>query len=147
MDLSLAFRDTFYDLALAGSDLATDAGLQTAVVISLFSDRRAEAGDTLPAGGDRRGWWADAYAEIAGDRIGSRLWLLGRQKTLLAVAGRAEQYAREALQWLIDDGIARGVAATAEIVGARLSLVVVITRPDGTTLDVKFADLWEAMNV
>lgn len=147
MDLQLAFRDSYFDLALLGSDLATDAGLRAAVVISLFTDRRAEPGDILPTGSDRRGWWADAYADVSGDRIGSRLWLLGREKTLLAVAQRAEQYSKEALQWLVDDGIARSVTATAEIAGDRLSLAVVITRPDGSSLDVKFADLWEAMNV
>ena len=44
-----------------------------------------------------------------GDRTGSRLWLLSREKTLPEVLRRAHDYAFEALIWLVDDGIARAV--------------------------------------
>ncbi len=45
--------------------------------------------------------------------LGSRLWLLAREKQLPAVMRKAEAYARQALQWLIDDGIAASVSVTA----------------------------------
>jgi phage gp46-like protein len=83
------------DVALVDSDLASDHGLTTAVLLSLFTDRRAEDDDTPPSGddSDRRGWWADEFAEVEGDKIGSRLWLLDRSKRTADVALRAEQYA------------------------------------------------------
>lgn len=147
MDLQLAFKSSFFDLALAGADLATDAGLQTAVVVSLFTDRRAEAADVLPGGGDdRRGWWGDAFAEVPGDRIGSRLWLLGREKSLPKVARTVEEYTRQALQWLIDDGIAKSIEVFTELQGPVLALGGRIFRPDGSIVDFRFANLWEAMN-
>lgn len=134
-----------FDLCLSGNDLATDAGLHTAVVVSLFSDRRAEADDPLPGSDDRRGWWADAYPDIDGDLIGSRLWLLAREKQTDEVLNRAREYAQEALQWLIDDGIAQRVTVTAEHVRQGvLGLLVEIQRPAGNAVEYRFNYLWEA---
>lgn len=102
-----------FDLALDGVDLARDGGLQSAVIVSLFSDRLAGADDALPTSADdRRGWWADHYAS---DPIGSRLWLLSREKMLPAVAQAAEAYARESLKWLLDTGIAKNVDVSASL--------------------------------
>ena len=150
MDLAIAYRSDAipWDLALDGADLALDAGLRTAAVISLLTDRRAGADDALPDGGtDRRGWWADAYAANAGDRIGSRLWLLDRAKQTRETARAAEDYAREALQWMTEDRVAAAVTATAEWrTRGVLALAVRIERPDGSGVDVRFDDLWEAMD-
>lgn len=135
------------DIQLAGYDLAREDGLQTAVLISLFTDRRAAGDDPLPgAPDDRRGWWADAWPEIEGDRIGSRLWLLAREKQLASVVQRAREYAEEALQWLVDDGIAAQVEVSAAIVRQGvLGLQVRITRPDASAVDFRFYRLWESV--
>lgn len=93
------------DWTLSGVDLASDDTIETAIILSLFTDRRAEPGDELPAGEtDRRGWWGDAVPEAEGDRWGSRLWLLRREKQTQETLARAREYAREALSWLLDDG-------------------------------------------
>lgn len=104
------------DYTLATLGLTEDDGLETAVILSLFTDRMAEEDDELPAGDDRRGWWADAYPAVDGDRIGSRLWLLAREKQLPQTLARAREYAIESLQWLVDDGIASRIEVTAEVV-------------------------------
>ncbi|MEJ1402584.1 MAG: phage GP46 family protein [Candidatus Sedimenticola sp. (ex Thyasira tokunagai)] len=137
-------RPPLFDLALNGADLAVDDSLQTAVILSLFTDRRAEADDIIPDGTDnRRGWWADTLADIEGDRIGSRLWLLSREKDLSEVLARAKEYAEEALQWLIDDGVASAVAvqATSTARGV-LALQIRIARPQGDS-EYRFNTLWE----
>jgi phage gp46-like protein len=148
MDAKLKHNGDFFDLALLGGDLESDAGLETATIVSLFTDRLADPGDELPDNtSDRRGWWGDAFALAAGDLIGSKLWLLGRSKHLPAVADRAEDYAREALRWLIDDGIAAEVAVIAEWYSAStLALGVEITRPDGTEMTFRFDNIWEAID-
>lgn len=107
------------DLALDGASLAEDAGLTTAVVLSLFSDSRALDIDELPPGEtDRRGWWGDivppAGVEPGDDRFGSRLWLLAREKQTNETLNRARGYATEALQWLVEDGIAESVDVDSE---------------------------------
>lgn len=122
------------DLLLDGPDLATDEGLYTACLISLFSDRLARADDALPDGDDdRRGWWGDTFNDIEGDLIGSRLWLLERSKRLPEILVQAKEYAEEALAWLIADKVAAGVAVETEWLGQDgLAIGVVITRPDGS---------------
>ncbi|MBM3114999.1 phage GP46 family protein [Jeongeupia naejangsanensis] len=101
------------DWRLSTVGLEIDNGLDSAVTLSLFTDRRAEPGDNVP--GDPRGWWGDAVP-VKDERVvplGSRLWLLAREKQLPSTLRRAEDYAREALQWLIDDGVAGSIIVAA----------------------------------
>jgi phage gp46-like protein len=130
--------------AVAGADLAAGTDLETPVLISLFTDRRADADDTVPdPSGDRRGWWGDA---LFARPLGSRLWLLERAKRTEAVRLAAEGYILEALQWLIDDGIAAAVEASAEWRGAQLLAAVSITQPDGTSTTFNYAWAWGAVS-
>lgn len=121
------------DIAVLGGDFVADDGLQTAILISLFSDARAADDDVLPQpGGDRQGWWGDIGATVDGDHLGSRLWLLTREKQLPSVLTRAEAYAREALQWLVDDGVASTVNVVASFLRPGwLGLAIEIGRPIG----------------
>tara|TARA_R110000868_G_scaffold31325_2_gene114803 strand:- start:4174 stop:4662 length:489 start_codon:yes stop_codon:yes gene_type:complete len=140
------------DYELDTGALLADAGLQTAVIISLFTDRRAEPDDTLPAeASDKRGWWGDAIAvqvngrTVEDDRIGSRLWLLSREKQLASVVERARQYCKEALAWLIEDGICERIDVTAEIVRTGvLGVQIIIYRPQQSAVDFKFDYAWSA---
>lgn len=140
-----------FDWALAPSatgnyfGLAEDDGLYTAVIISLFTDRRAEDGDTLPSSeDDKRGWWGDTFSEIAGDKIGSRLWLLSREKELKVVLQRAKTYSEEALAWKVADGIARAVIVTAEIVrDGVLGLGIEIQRSNAPPQKYRFEIFWK----
>ena len=61
-------------------NLIDDLDLETAVQISILTERRAEPGDEFSEGLHYRGgWWGDA-ADGVGDNIGSRMWLLRREK-------------------------------------------------------------------
>lgn len=112
-DLAMTFKEFFCDLDLSGMDLAGENGLYTACLVSLFTDRVADASDELPAGETSlRGWWGDVHLP-ANDHIGSKLWLLRREKQTPAVAERARRYCAEALQWLVDDGHVKGVEVSA----------------------------------
>lgn len=144
-DILTTWTDLGGDWRLAGPSLDDDEGLQTAVILSLFSDRVADAGEAGIDATARRGWWGDAYAEVDGDRIGSRLWLLAREKRTAAVLGRAETYAREALQWLVDDGVARSVTVAAEAVGQLgevLALAVTVQRSARPVAQFRFESFW-----
>ena len=148
-DLALIWHSDEWsaDLVLAaGGDLQTDDGLQTAVVISLFSDRRAAADDALPTSStDPRGWWGDAFSSAPGDQIGSRLWLLSRSKATADVVLKAQEYGAEALAWMIADDVASDVAVVASDGGQGwLKLAVTITRPTGQNHQFDF--LWNAMS-
>ncbi|MNY52875.1 Phage protein GP46 [compost metagenome] len=76
--------------------------------------------------------------------IGSRLWLLRRQKLTTAVAIKAEDFANEAVQWLIDDGVVSAITTTAQIIYPRtLVLTLNYQEPGKANANVKFAWVWE----
>lgn len=144
-DIALVWNGTEADLAIEGGDLVLEEGLQTAAVISLFSDRRARPDDVLPADdGDRRGWVGDAWPRVDGDQIGSRLWLLNREKDIPETLRRAREYARESLAWLIEDGIGAALDVQASVpMRGVLRLELTVNRRDGSTLNHQFDTLWE----
>ena len=120
--------------------------LPRAVIISLYTWRRANADDELPAS-KKYGWWGDCYAQIPNDQIGSRLWLLSRSKLTTETVNRAQEYATEALQWLIDDGVADSVQISAETEGlSMLALQIRITRGNASLLNIRFIDVWDYLN-
>lgn len=132
-DILLQQGDDGFDPALMQGDLVGDDSLATAVLVSLFTDVRAGADELPPEYRERRGFWGDALLATAGDEqgIGSKLWLLFREKQMDSVAAAAEGYARQALQWLVDDGIAGAVDVTASnSTPGVISLAVSITRAD-----------------
>lgn len=106
--------------------------LDTAVIHSLFTDRRAGDDDKLPLNvTDRRGWCGDGIVCEQGDHYGSLLWLVLSGKQEKDKPARAKFYAEEALQWMIDKGIASKVEAIAwwermEVMALQIS----ITRPN-----------------
>lgn len=120
--------------------------LPRAVLISLFTWRRANPEDDLPAN-NKYGWWGDSYPTELNDRIGSRLWLLSRAKMLPETVARAEEYATEALQWLIDDGVADSVQIRAERQTLdTLALQITLTRGDKAALNIRFINVWDYIN-
>jgi phage gp46-like protein len=153
LDLKLTWNavEEYAQLAFADNDIVADRSLLTPIIVSLFTDARAKDDDVLPdpRSTDRRGWWADATNTAKrGDQIGSRLWLLERAKTTAATVPAAKRYAEEALQWLVDEGIAASVKVSVESVLLAsqtwaLTLSVVVTKPSGTTETYKFAQEWE----
>lgn len=144
------------DWVLEPPDLAGGADLESAVILSLFTDRLALPDDPLPdpSDGDRRGWWADWNADEVFDQpvglIGSRIWLLEREKATNDVRLRAEDYTREALQWLLDDDVADEVNVAAEWAGVapgRLDVAVEIIRNGRVLLARSYSWAWAQRGV
>lgn len=141
-DIGLFLENKLFDLQIANGDLTGDNGLETAISISLFTDRRVSDEELPPLEKNKRGWWGDMFPEVDKDQIGSRLWLLNREKRTTEVLRRAEDYVREALKWLIDDGVAASIEATATYdENKHLDIDVAITRPTGRTS--RFQVLWD----
>jgi len=132
VDIALAWSNDLWRgdwLLDARGSLADGADLETAVLLSLFTDRTALPGDDIPDKGTIRGWWADTFRTYP---LGSRLWLLWREKQTETTRRRAEEYAREALQWLVQAGVARSATtAAAWIARGLLELTIEITTPAG----------------
>ncbi|MGO4326656.1 phage GP46 family protein [Cupriavidus sp. 2TAF22] len=125
---------------------AQQALLYRAAEISLFTWRRAGADDQLDDD-QRMGWWGDTFPAVAGDRIGSRLWLLRRKTVVPEVLRAAEAYAREALQWMIDDELVRTVDVQVTTPDrTRVNLVVTLSDDGGPLPPFNFDDIWQVQH-
>jgi phage gp46-like protein len=137
-----------YDINFEDGDFENENGLTTAVLISLFTDRRATSDDDLDDPEDLRGWWGDQVSEFEDDQIGSKLWLLKRASTTEKNVQKYKKFTEEALAWMVDDGVAKNI----EVIATRLAypdddticLDIKIFRYDGNVITYKFDDLWEA---
>lgn len=113
-DLALKFDATRLacDVVITDGDLVIEASPLAPMLVTMFSDRRAEVDDVLPAGvsplaapaswDERRGWVGDAL-DRSGRRIGNRLWLLDREHDDEATRRRAEAYVAEGFTWATDE--------------------------------------------
>lgn len=133
------------DWTLDGADLASGDDLETAVLISLFTDREANLDDAIPDGtGDPRGWIGDADQLY---KIGSRLWLLERAKQTTETLTKAKGYITEALQWLIDDGVVAKFDIYVEWTKAsQLGAKVVAYQKNGPALAMNYSWVWKGIN-
>lgn len=133
------------DLSMIDMDLASERGLTTAVILSLFTDRRAEDDDVPPSGDptDRRGYWADEFADVPGDKYGSRLWLLDRAKRTNDTLLLAKAYTEEALAWMLEDKVVASVVVETRYEGAALIIAVELRRPGKDPIALRFAHTWE----
>jgi len=143
-------QDLTMDMVRGGPDGSAgpeaETGLETAVLASLFTWRRADPDDVIPAGDDdRQGWWGDSYPFVEGDRWGSKLWLLHREVLTDLTVARARRYAEEALSWLVEDRIADRVIVRAARGGSpvRLNIAIAVIRGDRTLLSRRFLGLWD----
>lgn len=124
--------------SLPSAGLVSGSDIETAVLISIFTDAAADVDDQLPdASSDLRGWWGDPS-------IGSRLWLRLRAKqtpqTLLLVKADIEA----ALAWLITDDVAAAVEVETEWTARdALGVAVTVRRRDGSTVAVAFEWAWK----
>lgn len=139
------FDNSVGDLSITDNDLTHEQGLTSAVMISLFTDQRANIDDPLDDPSDRRGWWGDTL-ESDGDRIGSKLWLLYRQKITTQVLAKIKEYIQDALQWMLDDRVVIDIDITVERNAIdRIYTAIDLYRQKGSKITIAFDDLWQAM--
>lgn len=138
------------DWMIADGDLQTGQGLETACLVSLFTDKLATP-DFVPTDGtsDRRGWWADPYND---QPLGSNLWQLDRAKKTRDTLGLARRYAQDALAWLVEDGVAASVVVDTRWLGdaigsTMLGIAIAITKPDGSMTRFVFGWAWDNLAV
>jgi len=149
-DIRIGFdvRDQYADLILGDRDVDRDGGFETAILITLLTDKRADEGDPLPdEGGYKGGWWGDSIPVVADYKMGTKLWLLQRSKTIEEVPAQAEEYLKDGFQWMLDDGIIESMTVSAQRVdadnGSILMISLAFKRPEGQTVFYKFYYNWQ----
>lgn len=147
MDAALVWKDEYFDISLDKQDIVRDDGIRTAVVISLFTDKRVLSDEVTEQDPDQRGWWGDMFTDVDQDQIGSRLWLLQRAKQTNETLARAKEYAEEALAWLIEDGVAASVDVAVEYLERGWMQISVNVKRPRSTLSFRYEFNWQFESV
>jgi len=141
-DAVLAADSTgLYDFSLdASGDILTEDFFDTAILMSLFCERRAIASE-MPASHLRRGWIGNE--STPGFEIGSKVWLYEQSRLTRATLNGINSVIKESLQWTIDDNIALEVAASSTLSrNNSITVEVTITRPN-SKVEKRYFELWE----
>ncbi len=144
-DFALVQNGAVIDMAVVNGDILGDDGLQTAISLSLFMDRRATDDDAKLHGiTHRRGNWADSIDPQRHQR-GSWLWLYERATLVSRSASAISREAKRALAWMVKDGILGSVDCNvARLDNRGYTLQITITRPGSATpQSYEFVRYWE----
>lgn len=149
-DIALTFSDYGGgDLVMSGQDLLRDDGLESAVLVSLFTDLRARP-EQLPPEDDKsdlRGYWGDVVPAADGDKTGSLLWLLRREKQTAETLARAKQFCERALAWMTEDLVASSVTVATRYIGLGVMRIdIAIARPSGSKVQYRYDYEWAAQS-
>ena len=123
-------------------------GINTAIVLCLFTNKRRETYQGAGLGPDPQGWWGDAVDVDATQferPMGSLLYLLRRSVLTPEVAAQAVTYAQDALQVLIDQGLFASfdISSVPDYRNGRLDLIVNGYSASGQLIyGQQFSDLW-----
>jgi phage gp46-like protein len=118
-----------YDIQLdSAGDILSGDFFDTAILVSLFAERRANESEVLESE-HRRGWIGNE--STPGFEIGSKLWLFEQSRLTSTTINGVSSAARQALEWLIDDEFAESIdAVDARIIDGGLGLDVTTRRPN-----------------
>lgn len=116
--------------------------LTRSVVISLFTWRRADPDDQADV---PMGWWGDTWPAVQNDRIGSKLWLYQRSKLTNQLVNNIRTCIRDALQWMLDDGVVSRIDLDIRRTGiSELTNSLTLWRRSGP-VTLTFDDLWSVI--
>jgi len=141
LDAALNTTNGYYDISLdADGDIATQDSFDTALLMSLFCERRALPSEvTTP--NLRRGWIGND-----GFEIGSKLWLYEQARINRDTMNGVNTSANNGFKWLVDDKLLASVSATSTVTQSALSLTVELKRFN-STVEYRYYDLWSNTGV
>jgi phage gp46-like protein len=143
-DVKLRRRESnsIYDINFIDGDFEQMQGLDTAILMSLTCERRANSSEvSLPQ--YRRGWVGNEINGFADFEYGSKLWLLEQARATQNTLNDAVTHAQNALQWLVDDGFADSIIAEGEYNDLiELILNITFVKNNNILLNLKY-NVWE----
>jgi phage gp46-like protein len=135
------------------SALQASQAIATAVILSIFTDRRCPPDHPLAKyadignGGDPRGYWGDGIdvrTDLGEDALGSLFWLLERSVKTEETKRWAQAILEDCLAWIVTQDVAASVTVEIGDYGASgISFGIAIAGRDGSRMYAQqFAVLW-----
>lgn len=129
-----------FDLQLdADGDILTADAFNTALLMSLFCERRAQASE-VPAPENRRGWIGNE-SDPDGFEIGSKLWLHEQSRITKTSLQDIVTSGSNGLQWLVNDNIITSFNVYASLSNDNILITVEIYRPN-SEVEYKYFNFW-----
>ena len=133
---AILYVDEGYDIHFdTQGDIETADQLDTALLMSLFCERRA-ADSEMPVPELRRGWIGNVATP--GVEIGSKLWLYEQARMTLSTLNGVTAEALAGLNWLVEDKVAVSIKANTTIAGLTVNL-----ERANSEVSTQFYKLWE----
>lgn len=129
--------------ANAEGDINTADFFDTAILVSLFEEKRASASE-MPIAQRRRGWIGNE--STPNFERGSKLWLFEQARITQDTFNGITTAAQDGLQWLVDDEFASEIILDTVLLGGVPTLQVIISRPN-SKVEKRFYSLWENSGV
>ena len=128
--------DGLITLSASNGDLDVIDGMESALVTSLFTDARLDESERPDPVG-RGGWFGSV---LQGRNVGSKLHSLENARISTAYIGKAKEFATRALDWMVEDGVSRGVVCKVSVAGQSVAHSITIVGRDGVKYDYRY--LW-----
>jgi phage gp46-like protein len=135
-----------YDLVLNedGTDFKSSEGFDTAIPVSLFTDKRAPS-SLVPEASRRRGWVGNILTLDEEFELGSLLWILDQAKLTQTEIISSQIYAKDCLSWLINIGAAESITVVTTQTATRGILINIKIRDNNNNLN-QYQTLWRSTN-
>lgn len=115
VDILLTNEKGYYDFKVVRGEIVTTTGFETSLILSLFSDRRADISE-VPEIELRHGWWGNLILRDILNKplfeMGSKIWLTYQARSDQTTLNFIKNYVEEALIWLIEEQYVKNIAVT-----------------------------------
>ena len=129
----------YYDIDFtADGDIETSESLDTAILMSIFTEQRASASE-MPESGRRRGWQGNE--STPGFQMGSKLWLFEQSKITRNNLSQIGTTVTEALKWMVEDSIAISATAVGFFRNGITQVEVTLSRPS-SPVEKQLYEIW-----
>lgn len=128
-----------FDIGIsANGDIDTDNFFDTAILYSLFGERRASSFEVSDAR-YRRGWIGNEGVDFEN---GSKLWQYSQARVTRTILSRIEDEALKSLEWMVEDKIAVAIVDVSAVLNSGKVLLNLTIERSGDKVERRFFELW-----
>lgn len=133
IQLVLNKEDGYYDIDFnaEGDFLLTD-GLETAILMTILSVRRADSSEIVSPI-NRRGDWSNELNEVSEYEVGSKFWLLEQARVLQETLNIGIDALENGFAWMIDDNVIKEINVDGEIIDNSIHYTIELTKQNNKT--------------
>lgn len=110
------YSNSIFDISFENGDIKPCHNLRTAIFMSIFCEKRANA-SIVESIENRRGHYSNQFNQVDDYEVGSFYWLFTEQEKIAENSrDDLQDSINEGLQWLVDDGYLSQIECNIDIV-------------------------------